>query len=83
MQTIITKYHGPTDRKVSRVSATSESGERVMLSWDYALNNDENHKAAARALCDKLGWHGTFQGGNIKKQGMAFCFIDPQDQITV
>ena len=57
MQAIQTKYHGPTDVKGSRISATCAAG-RVVVDYDHALNNDQNHKRAAAALLRKLGWVG-------------------------
>ena len=54
-QAIVTKFHGPTNTRGSRISATAEAG-RIMLSWDHTLNGSDNHVAAARALADKMGW---------------------------
>lgn len=54
-QGIVTRYHGPTDRKGSRISATCDAG-RVIVSYDHALNSFRNHREAARALAIKLGW---------------------------
>lgn len=56
MQALVTKYHGPTDRKGTRISATSASGIRVYLSYDHSLDLDDNHNAAALALARKLAW---------------------------
>lgn len=58
MQVIFTKYQGPTNYRGSRVKAwvpdeSPEHRESVTLSWDDALNTDENHNAALRALCAK------------------------------
>jgi hypothetical protein len=72
MKTIITKYHGPSYSKGSRVSAT-DGDNRVMLSWDHGLNSSENHMAAARALAIRLKWTGTLIGGHTKT-GMVFVF---------
>jgi hypothetical protein len=51
---IITRYLGPTDHRDSRVVAThkrdSETTYRKVLSWDHALNSEQNHQAAAEAL---------------------------------
>jgi hypothetical protein len=55
MQAIRTRYHGPTNSKGSRFSAQCEAG-RIYVPYDYALNSDENHEAAAKALAKKLGW---------------------------
>lgn len=56
MQAIRTKYHGPTNTKGSRISAQCEAG-RIYVSYDYALNIEDNHKAACDALVKKLGWN--------------------------
>lgn len=55
MQAIVTKYLGPTNLKGTRVKAACEAGQ-ITVSWDHALNADENHDAAAHALAKKLGW---------------------------
>ena len=75
MQAITTKYHGPTNVKGSRVSATSGSGHRVIVDWDDALNQEENHRAAAQKLCDKLEWNWKFVSGGTK-DGYAHVFVD-------
>lgn len=64
MQAITTKYIGPTNFKGARVKASSQAGS-VTVSWDHALNVDENHAAAARALASKWGWAGKWLGGAL------------------
>ena len=56
MQTITTKYIGPTNFRGSRVKATTESGISITLGWNDALNSEENHVGAAIALMRKLKW---------------------------
>lgn len=76
MQAITTKFHPCTNLRPSRVSATAEAG-RVTLSWDHGLNVDQNHLAAAVALCRKFGWKGEIVGGHLPKGNpahMAFVF---------
>jgi len=82
MQTIITKYLGPTDTLGSRISATSTSGQRIVVSRDYSLTTDHNHAKAAIALCRKLDWIGTLQGGDTKT-GVAWVFVNVDNQIEV
>lgn len=55
MQAILTKYHGPTNTRGSRISAQAASG-RIYLSYDHALNLDANHEAAATEYANRLGW---------------------------
>lgn len=41
------KYHGPTNTKGTRISVTSQHTiGRKYYAWDYALNNEENFRAA-------------------------------------
>ena len=77
-QSIVTKYHGPTDKKGSRVSATSASGHRIIFDWDDSLNIDENHAVAARRLAAKLGWAGDWFGGSLF-YGCVFVCADGRD----
>jgi len=56
MQSISTRYLGPTDFRGSRVKAITSSGLSITISWDDALDLDGNHDAAAIALVRKLGW---------------------------
>jgi len=55
-QAVETKYLGPTDTKGSRVKATAPAGS-IIVSWDYALNTEDNHIAAAKALVAKYEWN--------------------------
>jgi len=66
MKAIQTKFHGPTHTKGSRYSARDGDGNRVILSADHALNSDENHKAAALALCAKMHWSPSLIGGGYR-----------------
>lgn len=54
MQAIVTKYHGPTNYRGSRISAKADAG-RVTVPYDHAESNP--HDVAALALCSKLGWN--------------------------
>jgi hypothetical protein len=60
-QAIVTKYLGPTNYRGSRVKATASAGS-VTLSWDCALDSEENHQLAANALADKFNWRNPGNG---------------------
>jgi hypothetical protein len=82
LQAIVTKYHGPTNYKGSRISARAEAG-RVIVSYDHALNVDENHKAAAQALVERLGWteakgYPALVGGALPGNA-GYCFVMPRE----
>ena len=53
MQTITTRYAGPTNTKGSRVMVKSWLKNKA-FGWDHALNSEENHKVAAQQLVDIL-----------------------------
>lgn len=53
MQTITTEYKGPTNTKGARILVRSWLKNKT-VSWDHALNSEENHKAAAYALIDEI-----------------------------
>lgn len=60
---IETRFLGPTNSRDSRVVATRYRGQRIILSWDHMLSPLENHRAAAKALANKLGWVGSLTTG--------------------
>jgi len=64
MQYIETKYLSPTNTKCSRIKATtSYGGDSVTVSWDYGINQEENHARAAMLLAKRLGWVGEYVCG--------------------
>jgi hypothetical protein len=73
MKAIFTKYHGPTNFKGSRISASDSDGNRVTISYPYELSGEAVHRAAADALCKKMNWTGELVGGSLKN-GYVFVF---------
>jgi len=77
MQTIITKYLGPTNRLGSRYKAThTGSYTSVTLGADYSINAEANHTEAALALAEKLDLNGDYIGGHTS-EGMVFVNSGP------
>jgi hypothetical protein len=70
-QAIETRYVGPTNHRPSRIIATTPSEHKLTVSFDYSLGIEGNHYAAAKALCDKLGWD-TIKAGGSTNQGFAW-----------
>ena len=64
--TIETAFLIPTDHKGSRISATckrdSDKTYRKVVSYEHALNNDENHQAAALELMEVIDADTTYDG---------------------
>lgn len=81
MKSITTKYHGATNTRACRISAT-DGDSRISLPWDYDLDTRQNHRAAAVALCEELGWHGKLAQGS-GKQGDVFVFVNKDSKFKV
>jgi len=83
MQTITTKYLGPTNHRGSRYKATHTSGYKtVTISNDLAVDDDVNHTNAANELAAILGWEGEYIGGHTK-DGMVFVNAAPLYKFSV
>lgn len=72
-QAIETKYNGPTNSGGSRIIAKAWAGS-VRAHYNHALNADQNHLAAARALAVKMGWSGLWVGGG-RADGRGYVFV--------
>ena len=55
-QAIETKYHGATNTKGSRISATAASGIKVYIDYPHELSGVDCHARAAEKLARKLEW---------------------------
>jgi hypothetical protein len=79
-QAIVTHRLAPTNHRGTRVKATCEAGT-VTIAWDHALNLQENHRAAARALLFKLKWRDSrHYGGGLPYGG--YVFVDDSAALT-
>lgn len=72
-QAITTKFLGPTNFRGSRIKASAQAGS-VTISYDHSTGSEENHLAAARALCDKFGWGWPVAGGALP-DGTGNCYV--------
>jgi len=82
MQTIITKYLGPTNYRGSRIKAmqsargfNSERPYSITRSWDYSLETNQNHMEVAKEFADKMGWKGDWIGGSLDSNG-GYVFVN-------
>ena len=77
MQTIITKFLSPTNHRGERIKAKMSYGrDTVTIGYDYALNNEQNHLAAAKALAEKVGWSGHYAGGSCGADSWVFVNVE-------
>jgi len=77
MQTIITKYLGPTNQRGSRIKASQSASyfgrpKSITIGWDYALSTEQNHRAAAMAFAAKMDWTGNWACGDNGSAGYVF-----------
>lgn len=63
MKAITTRYLGPTETRGARIRASEGDGRSVTVPWDYSLDTEANHIAAARELCVRMGWAGALASG--------------------
>lgn len=82
MQAIVTRFHGPTNSRGSRVTARTDAG-RLTVQWDYALGQG-THAKAAKALATRLGWDGEFHEGWLPgtRGDRVFVLVLPGDAPT-
>lgn len=66
MQAIETRYIPATNTKGARCKALAPGGTFVMVPWDSRGEAAEMHAAAAVALCERMGWGGTFVFGALQ-----------------
>jgi hypothetical protein len=74
VQAIVTKYIGPSNVRGSRVKATASAGS-VILTWNDALNSEDNHAAAARKLAEKYQWSGNWHCGGMPSNHGGYVFV--------
>ncbi len=89
MQAIQTKYHGPTNTRGSRVSASCARG-RISVEWNDAFISEQNHVRACELLCakfckedakkygsdEKNPWGRKFVTGGLKDGSCVHVFIE-------
>jgi len=86
MQAITTKYLSPTNHRGARISARCAAGS-CALPWDYALNPQENHRAAAMALARRFKWSGRWVSGDTAEGTVwvnaAWAFSEPRETFNI
>lgn len=75
MIAIETRYIGPTDRRGSRVAATTANGHRMVIAYDPSRSQQDAHRKAAECLAREMGWTGKLVCGSTKA-GYVFVFVD-------
>jgi len=76
LQAIETKYHGPTNTRGARISATTASGVHKTFPYRHELNAEDNHTEACRLLTIHLAWNDRQWFGGATKSG--YVFVSPE-----
>jgi len=82
MKAIVTKYHPVGLVRSDRYSATDNDGNRAYVSNLTDLSVDDNHLAAMRALCVKMGWQGTLVRGALVGVGQVWVWRESKGHIA-
>ena len=56
LQAIETKYHGATNTRGSRISATTAGGKRIYIPYPHECSGADAHAVAAQKLAESLDW---------------------------
>jgi hypothetical protein len=73
MQTIVTKYLGPTTFRGSRIKAVTSGGRHsVTIDYPHELDSEAAHWKAASLLIRKLEWPGVYHCGALQT---GFVFV--------
>ena len=72
MQAIQTSFIPYTNTKPDRIKAECQAG-KIIISWEYGLNVEDNHKRACDLLMDTLGWSYTTKSGQLKDG--SYCYV--------
>jgi hypothetical protein len=78
LASIRTRYHGPTDHRGSRFTATADDTrdrQRVTVGVNYALSVDANHAAAAQAWLDKFIGYGSMSVPGVRHEYAPGMFV--------
>lgn len=76
MKAITTKYHGATDTRGARISASDLDGNRATVAYRHDLNGEEVHRQAVIALCTRLSWSGRLAHGSIAHGNYVYVWLD-------
>jgi hypothetical protein len=76
MQSIITRYRGPTATGSAKILVKATGGIRRSYSLDHERTDDQQHSDAAARFVRELGWVGTYHGGPYNDKG-AMIWVKP------
>jgi hypothetical protein len=83
MQSIRTKFYGPSNARRARIVAKTASGISASVPYDHVTNPEENHATAARRLARALGdgWKGEWQGAWLSGAERVFVQVEGDPEL--
>jgi hypothetical protein len=75
MQAIHTKYYGPTNFRGSRIKASCDAAT-IWVPYSHQFSLEGEHRAAAMALLEQLGWSGKWATGALPDGSYATVCIE-------
>jgi hypothetical protein len=82
MKAIQTRFIGPTNTKGARIQAWVYGMKPVVVPYDYEVNAEENHRAAAVAFTINTGWelqpYESLHMGALPNGDYAHVFKEPK-----
>lgn len=75
MQAIQTSFIPCTNTKPNRIKAECQAG-KIIISWDYGLNQEDNHSLVCELLIDKFKWNCKFVSGQLKDGSYVHVLYD-------
>jgi hypothetical protein len=74
MKAILTKYHGVTNTRGSRIIAHAEGVKSLTIPYPHELSGEACHRLAATLLCERQEWPTELVGGQLPNGDYVFCF---------
>ncbi len=82
MQAIKTTYLSPTNTKGTRIRATVFGASKT-VGYDYSLEIEANHIAAAKALCVMMNWNFSVATGQLADGSYVHVLVKPKREPVV
>lgn len=83
MKAITVKYLPQTEKKPARLKAVAAGGHSLTVSYNSEEDNGNAFTPLAKALADKLEWHGTWAGGTLPNGDIVYVLVDDRDTFQV
>lgn len=77
---IITKFHGPSNARGSRIGVSAPDNRTRLFDYDHGLRHDERHAHCAKLYAIERNWPGLYVAGYVA--GSGYVFVNAGHEIT-